>query len=162
MVALPKALWKLYKIEPLDGTNYKRWPQKLLVYFEQLKIDYVLTTAPLDDSKITVDVDFTKPSTLAFLKTPSNPLEDATKKKLEKDNKVVESCLLNYIANPLFDLFVNFKYWKLIWIKLDAKYGSDDVWKKNISSASGCCSRLQMKNQSWNKFIRMRICLLRF
>jgi len=34
------------------------------------------------------------------------------------------------MANPLFDLFVNFKSTKLIWTKLDAKYGSDDAGKR--------------------------------
>ena len=47
----PKTLPELYKIEPLDGTNYKRWSQKLLVCFEQLEIDYVLTTDLPNDSK---------------------------------------------------------------------------------------------------------------
>jgi len=32
--------------------------------------------------------------------------------------------------NPQFDLFVNFKYGKLIWTKLDTKFGSDDAGKK--------------------------------
>ena len=31
----PKTLIELYKIEPLDGTNYKRWSQKLFLCFEQ-------------------------------------------------------------------------------------------------------------------------------
>ena len=34
------------------------------------------------------------------------------------------------MANPLFELFFNFKSVKLIWTKLDAKYGSDDAGKK--------------------------------
>ena len=34
------------------------------------------------------------------------------------------------MVNPLFDLFINFKSVKLIWTKLDAKYGSDDTGKK--------------------------------
>ncbi|KAA0038001.1 ty1-copia retrotransposon protein [Cucumis melo var. makuwa] len=34
----------LSKLEPLDGTNYRRWSQKLLILFEQLEVDYVLTT----------------------------------------------------------------------------------------------------------------------
>ncbi|KAA0053505.1 ty1-copia retrotransposon protein [Cucumis melo var. makuwa] len=34
----------LSKLEPLDGTNYRRWSQKLLIFFEQLEVDYVLTT----------------------------------------------------------------------------------------------------------------------
>ena len=42
---------------------------------------------------------------------------------------------MNNIANPFFDLFVNFKSTKLIWTKLDAKYGSNDA-KKKIWSTS--------------------------
>jgi len=42
-VPFPKSLPELHKIEPLNGTNYKRWSQKLLLCFEQLEIDYVLT-----------------------------------------------------------------------------------------------------------------------
>jgi len=34
------------------------------------------------------------------------------------------------MTNPLFDLFVKFKSAKLIWTKLDAKYGSDDAGKR--------------------------------
>ena len=34
------------------------------------------------------------------------------------------------MANPLFDLFVNFKFAKLIWTKLDTKYGSNDDGKR--------------------------------
>ncbi|KAJ1389134.1 gag-polypeptide of LTR copia-type [Sesbania bispinosa] len=30
------------RLEPLDGTNYKRWSQRLLIFFEQLEVDYVL------------------------------------------------------------------------------------------------------------------------
>ncbi|TYK06658.1 ty1-copia retrotransposon protein [Cucumis melo var. makuwa] len=39
-----KILPDLSKLEPLDGTNYRRWSQKLLIFFEQLEVDYVLTT----------------------------------------------------------------------------------------------------------------------
>ncbi|KAA0040494.1 ty1-copia retrotransposon protein [Cucumis melo var. makuwa] len=44
-----KGLWtikamNLSKLEPLDGTNYRRWSQKLLIFFEQLEVDNVLTT----------------------------------------------------------------------------------------------------------------------
>ena len=106
MAALAKTLRELYKIEPLDGTNYKYWSQKLLLCFEQLEIYYVLTTDFLNDNQITADADFTKPSTPAVPKTPSIPLDDATRKKFEKDNKLIQSYLLNNMANPWFDLFV--------------------------------------------------------
>ena len=39
---LNKDLSDLSKVEPLDETNYKRWSQMLLIFFEQLKVDYVL------------------------------------------------------------------------------------------------------------------------
>jgi len=81
----------------------------------------------LDDTNTTIDAE---PSTPAVPKTPSIPLDDTTKKKLEKDNKLTWSYLLNNMSNPLFDLFVNFKSVKIICTKLDAKYGSDDAGKK--------------------------------
>jgi len=127
MAATAKTLPELYKIEPLDGTNYKCWSQKLLLCFEQLEIDYVLTTNLLDDNNTSTDVE---PSTPVVLKTPSIPLDDATKRKLEKDNKLARSYLLNNMSNPLFSLFVNFKPTKTIWTKLGAQYGSDDAGKK--------------------------------
>lgn len=36
----------LSKIESLNGSNYKRWSQRILLRFEQLDIDYVLFQEP--------------------------------------------------------------------------------------------------------------------
>lgn len=36
-----KTLPDLSKLEPLDGTNFGSWYQKLLIFFEQLEVDYV-------------------------------------------------------------------------------------------------------------------------
>ena len=83
MAALPRTFPELYKIESVIGTNYKCWSQNLLLRFEQLEINYVLTTDLPDNSKITADADFTEPSTFAVPKTPFIPLDDATKEKLE-------------------------------------------------------------------------------
>ena len=41
-LSVHNALSDLSKLEPLDGTNYKRSPQKLLIFFEQVEVDYVL------------------------------------------------------------------------------------------------------------------------
>ncbi|KAL0342716.1 UNVERIFIED_CONTAM: hypothetical protein Scaly_1934200 [Sesamum calycinum] len=41
---MSRTLPELSKVEPLDGTNFKCWFQKLLIYFEQLEVDYVLFT----------------------------------------------------------------------------------------------------------------------
>jgi len=88
------------------------------------EIDYVLTTDLLDETTNA------EPCTPFVLRTPSIPLDDASKKKLEKDNKLVRSYLLKNMSNPLFDLFVIFKSAKAVWTKLEEKYGSDDVGKK--------------------------------
>ena len=125
MAAGPKTLPDLYKIEPLDGTNYKRWSQKLLLCFEQLEIDYVLTTDLPDEGNPD-----SEPATPTVPRTPPIPLDKATKKKFEKDNKLARNYLLNNMSNPLFDLFVIFKSAKVIWTKLEAKYGSDDAGKR--------------------------------
>ncbi|KAL0328353.1 UNVERIFIED_CONTAM: Retrovirus-related Pol polyprotein from transposon TNT 1-94 [Sesamum calycinum] len=45
-MSISKALPDLSKLEPLNGTNYKRWSQKLLIFFEQLDIDYMLFKTP--------------------------------------------------------------------------------------------------------------------
>lgn len=85
MAAGPKTLLELYKIEPLKETNYKRWSQKLLLCFEQLEINYVITT-DLPNEGNTID---SEPATPTVPKTPCIPLDEAIKKKVEKDNKLV-------------------------------------------------------------------------
>ena len=122
-----KTLTELHRIESLDGTNYKRWSHKLLLCLEQLEIDYVLSTEYANDTD-TSQTDVEKfPSTPTTPKTLASPLDEATRKKLEKDNKLAQSYLLNNMSNLLFDLFVIFKSAKIIWTKLKAKCGSDDT-----------------------------------
>jgi len=112
--------------------------QKLLLCFEQLEIDYVLSTKYTDDtdtSHIDAERSLSTPTTP---KTPAVLLDEAAGKKLEKDNKLARSYMLNNMSNLLFDLFVIFKSAKIIWTKLEAKYGSDDAEKGSMSLASGC------------------------
>lgn len=100
-----KGLPNLSKLEPLDGTNYRRWLQKLLIFFEQIEVDYILFTDHHDD----------QPDTMSILATSiATPLTDQTKKlvgdtraKFEKDNKKIHGHLFNHMTNLLFDLFVN-------------------------------------------------------
>jgi len=129
-VPFQKSLSELHKIEPLNGTNYKRWSQKLLLYFEQLELDYVLTTDYIDDSDTSQTNTEKSVATPTTPKTPTIPLDETARKKLEKDNKLARSYLLNNMSNPLFDLFVIFKSTKIISTKLEVKYGSHDVGKR--------------------------------
>lgn len=115
--ATTRALPDLSKLEPLDGSNYKRWSQKLLIFFEQLEVDYVLFTNVEDNGA-------------AALPLNDKAADDQMKKKLEKDNKTIRGHMLNHMSNTLFDLFVNVKSSKKIWELLEKKYGGDDAGKK--------------------------------
>jgi len=108
---LNKTFSDLSKLEPLDGNNFKRWSQKLLIFFEQLEVDYVLFNEPsMNGSNTTID--------------SSNVMvvDDVSKMKFEKDNRTMTGHLLNHMTNPLFDLFVTYKSTKEIWNSLEKKY----------------------------------------
>ncbi|XP_039141238.1 uncharacterized protein LOC120278531 [Dioscorea cayenensis subsp. rotundata] len=131
-ISVNKTLPDLSKLEPLDGTNYKRWSQKLLIFFEQLEIDYVLFS---DSLFIETDTNGTSSDPLATpITTPpivqTKQVDEESKKKYEKDNKTVRGHLLNHMSNPLFDLFVTQKSAKEIWNLLEKKYGADDAGKR--------------------------------
>ncbi|KAL0405663.1 UNVERIFIED_CONTAM: hypothetical protein Slati_3880200 [Sesamum latifolium] len=117
----------LSKLEPLDGTNFKRWSQKLLIFFEQLDVDYVLFTDPPENPHQTMD---TSTAIVTASKTETNRSNDELKAKYERDNKTVRGHLLNHMTNTLFDLFVNQKSAKEIWNTLETRYGGDNTGRK--------------------------------
>ena len=129
-----KPLPDISRLEPLDGTNYKRWSQKLFIFFEQLEVDYVLF------HELPVDV-ITCASDRSVLIDPATPIvtpltmkmkqvDEETRRKHEKDNRTVRGHLLNHMTNSLFDLFVSQKSAKVIWDTLEKRYGADDAGMK--------------------------------
>ncbi|KAL0287062.1 UNVERIFIED_CONTAM: hypothetical protein Sangu_2708500 [Sesamum angustifolium] len=122
-MSISKALPDLSKLEPLDGTNYKRWSQKLLIFFEQLDVDYVLFMTPPEP-----DV-HTETSYVALTPVTYEGTENV-KMKYDRDNKIVRGHLLNHMNNILFDLFVNQTSVKEIWNTLETRYGDDDAGRK--------------------------------
>jgi len=83
-LSIQRTLPDLSKLESLDGTNYKCWSQKLLIFFEQLNINYVLffdlTEENNTSETIVASADGTnKPKTI----------DEKMKKKFEKVNKSV-------------------------------------------------------------------------
>ncbi|KAL0309191.1 UNVERIFIED_CONTAM: hypothetical protein Sradi_5861400 [Sesamum radiatum] len=102
-IPMTRTLPDLSKMEPLDGTNFKRWSQKLLIFFEQLEVDYVLFTDPPEITPQTTDAS-TAIVTTSQTVTDSSRREDELKVKYEKDNKTVRGHLLNHMTNTLFDL----------------------------------------------------------
>ncbi|KAA0055836.1 ty1-copia retrotransposon protein [Cucumis melo var. makuwa] len=131
-----KILPDLSKLEPLDGTNYRRWSQKLLIFFEQLEVDYVLTTdLPTSDPPTTTSTSSDPESSTGPLTAVA--VTDQVKKdqvidpeKYAKDNKTVRGHLLNHMSDPMFDLFVVQKSAKDIWSTLESRYGGDDAGRK--------------------------------
>ena len=103
-----KALPDLSKLKSSDGTNYRHWSQKLLNFFEQLEVDYVLFFDLTEENN-------TFETTIASSDgTDKSKTIDEIRRKFEKDNKTVRGHLLNYMLNPRFDLFVTFKSAKII------------------------------------------------
>ncbi|KAL0441840.1 UNVERIFIED_CONTAM: Retrovirus-related Pol polyprotein from transposon TNT 1-94 [Sesamum radiatum] len=127
MATLSRTLPDLSKLEPLDGTNFKRWSQKLLIFFEQLDVDYVLFTNLPENPQLTSD---TTTAIVSATQTETNRTNDDQKVKYERDNKTVRGHLLNHMSNTLFDLFVNQKSAKEIWETLETRYGGDDAGRK--------------------------------
>lgn len=118
--SLFKTLPDLSKLEALDGSNYKRWAQRLLIFFEQLEIDYVLhENCP--ERPIACDAN------------PDDNLEEKSK-KYEQANKLVRGHLLSHMTNALFDLFISNKSAKAIWETLEKKYETDDAGKKKYAT----------------------------
>ncbi|KAL0314018.1 UNVERIFIED_CONTAM: hypothetical protein Sangu_2246200 [Sesamum angustifolium] len=126
---MSRTLPDLLKMEPLDGTNFKRWSQKLFNYFEQLEVDYGLFTDPPKITPQTTEAS-TAIVTTSQTVTDSSRREDEFKVKYERDNKKVRGHLLNHMTNTLFNLFVNHKSARTIWNTLESRYGGDDAGRK--------------------------------
>ncbi|KAK4397915.1 hypothetical protein Sango_1267000 [Sesamum angolense] len=83
-VPVTRTLPDLFKLEPVDGTNYKRWTQKLLIFFEQMDVDYVLfqnlPNTPAEASVLAIT-----PADTSSIGTTKS--KDEAKQKYDRDNK---------------------------------------------------------------------------
>ncbi|KAL0461440.1 UNVERIFIED_CONTAM: hypothetical protein Slati_0031600 [Sesamum latifolium] len=83
-ITLSRTLPDLSKLEPLDGTNFKRWSQKLLIFFERLDVDYFLFTDPPEILHQTSDA---STAIVTASQTETGRPNVELKAKYEKDNK---------------------------------------------------------------------------
>ena len=93
-----KILLDLSKLESLDGTNYHRWSKKLLIFFEYLEVNYVLTTDAPSDPPVTTPASFNSESSTGSLVVAANQVKKVSTvypEKYIKDNKTVCKHLLN-------------------------------------------------------------------
>ncbi|XP_022150382.1 uncharacterized protein LOC111018559 [Momordica charantia] len=130
------------KLESLDGSNYHRWSQKLFIFFEQLEVDYVLTTAAADVAAVAEAVAGNVAGAVAgtvagAARAVAGAVTGATTTtavaaadKFKKDNKTIHEHLLNHMNNSLFDFFVTKKSAKIMWDTLESRYGGDDAGRK--------------------------------
>ncbi|KAH6775582.1 multidrug resistance-associated protein 10 [Perilla frutescens var. hirtella] len=143
-------------VEREEGCHDEIVVEKLLIFFEQLEVDYVLfSDLPNESPSVVITVengdasaatDKADMATAAKEKsdaiTAANNLIDiptakglsmdvsALSRKYEKDNKTTRGHMLNHMTNSLFDLLVNTRSAKLIWETLEKKYGGDDAGKR--------------------------------
>jgi len=96
-LSIHKALPDLSKLEPLDGTNYRCWSQRLVIFFEQLEVDYVLFSNLTEENNT---AETTAASSDGIVKDKSKTIDEEINKKFEKDNKTVMGHLLNHMTNP--------------------------------------------------------------
>ncbi|XP_074306390.1 uncharacterized protein LOC141641635 [Silene latifolia] len=93
---LAKTLPDLTKLEKLDGHNYKRWSQKLLMFFEQLEIDYVLFSdppAPVKEATVTETMADGKPI-MEQVHVYENLCVDVVNEGMKLDDTFVANVLL--------------------------------------------------------------------
>ncbi|KAL0380946.1 UNVERIFIED_CONTAM: hypothetical protein Sangu_0158900 [Sesamum angustifolium] len=107
-VPVTRTLPDLFKLEPVDGTNYKRWTQKLLIFFEQMDMDYVLfQNLPETPAEASV---------LAITPADTSSI-GMTKSKDEAKQNMIET-----IKQRAKD----------IWTTLETRYGGDDTGRKKF------------------------------
>ena len=87
----------------------------MLIFFEQLEVDYVLTeNCPTKSKPVDATIADPRTSTNPTIITAPAIYKDVASisvstmdiDKFEKDNKTVREHLLNHMTNSLFDLFV--------------------------------------------------------
>ncbi|KAK8635369.1 hypothetical protein V6N13_004108 [Hibiscus sabdariffa] len=128
-----KLIPDLSKLDAVDGFNYRRWSQRIMIFFEQLDLDHVLlnpvpiflvitTPMSLDADAVTTEGDGEPDAAAATTVTAVTAAE-----KYAKVNKTVRGHLLSHMSNKLFDMFHKERSAKVIWDTLEKKYGADDA-----------------------------------
>ena len=95
-------------------------------------------------------------------KDKRKPVNEATAKNFEKDNKIVRGHLLNHITNPCLICLSH--------SNMPRSYGRNQrsntelmmLERRSTWLVNGYGSKSQMKNQSWSKFIFLRTCVVKF
>lgn len=124
-----KSAFDLTKIEPLNALNYRRWSVKMLIHFEAIELDYILTTNELSQVTQPTLAEPSQPETQVTIldatldpktpepKTPASlspNLSQEAHTKHEKENMTVREIMLHFMSYTLLDIYVGYKSTKVI------------------------------------------------
>ena len=107
-----KTIPDVTKIEPFNGSNFKRWQQRIMMLLDIACVAFVLTDLkPEEDTENYV----------------------REKEKWEKADKVCRNIILNALSNELFDVYYHYKHAREIWDSLVKKYIVEDAGIKKYA-----------------------------
>ena len=99
-----KSLTDTSKIEPFDGTRFKRWHEKVFDTLDVMNLtEYVALPQP-DDTE-----------------------NDQVIDEWKRANKVCRHTILSTLSNELYDVYCSYKSANEIWTKLNHKYVNEDA-----------------------------------
>ena len=133
MTTLARTVPDLSKLEALDGSNYKRWSLRMLIFLEHLEVDGMLyndpptelSGIPASSSEASMDIGDKNTSTEALSSTDTQ--------RYERNNRTARIHILSHLSNPIFDLVAHTKSAKVIWETLLKKYGGEDAGRKRYA-----------------------------
>ncbi|XP_031117849.1 uncharacterized protein LOC116021558 isoform X2 [Ipomoea triloba] len=127
----PSVIPDLSKITALDGNNYKRWTQRILILFEQLELVYVLFCDPLEPAQLRSP--FQEPREISPEPDYTHDQElGITLVQFTCDNMVARGYLLSQMNDKLFDIYVKQDSARVIWKMLSEKYGANDAGNQSV------------------------------
>ncbi|XP_022880640.1 uncharacterized protein LOC111397908 [Olea europaea var. sylvestris] len=103
------------KLEKFNGSNFKRWQQKMLFY---------LTTLSLEK--------FLKEDALSYTKQESDVEKLAAVDAWKHSDFLCRNYVLNGLDNTLYNVYCNAKSAKELWESLDTKYKIEDAGTKKF------------------------------
>ena len=103
----------LVRLDSFDGSNFRRWQQKVLFLLTSLKVAYVLTE-PCPDRE-------------------EQPGGSYARKKWKEDDYLCKGHILNLVADNIYSLYSDARTAKELWKALDKKYKTEESGAKKYA-----------------------------
>ncbi|XXG79537.1 hypothetical protein AAC387_Pa09g0582 [Persea americana] len=103
----------LVRLDSFDGSNFRRWQQKVLFLLTSLKVAYVLTERCPDREE--------------------QPGGSYARKKWKEDNYLCKGHILNLVADNIYSLYSDARTATELWKALDKKYKTEESGAKKYA-----------------------------